>query len=73
MRLISVQTLTLKEFAAEEDIPPYAILSHTWEHDEVSFQEFSVVEYSIKCGYEKIVGACRQAIKDGLEWLWADT
>ena len=37
MRLIHVETLTLKEFS-ESSVPPYAILSHTWEDGEVSFQ-----------------------------------
>lgn len=38
MRLIDVETLELKEFV-DDNIPPYAILSHTWGQEEVSFQD----------------------------------
>jgi hypothetical protein len=38
MRLINVRTLGLEEFYA--DIPHYAILSHTWSAEEVSFQDW---------------------------------
>ena len=41
MWLIDASTakLALKPFYGE-DIPPYAILSHTWGDDEVSFEDF---------------------------------
>jgi hypothetical protein len=38
MRLIDVETLELRSFT-DSDIPKYAILSHTWGLDEVSYQE----------------------------------
>lgn len=38
MRLIDVDTLGLRSFT-DNDIPPYAILSHTWGSDEISYQE----------------------------------
>ncbi|OAK95617.1 hypothetical protein IQ06DRAFT_352632 [Phaeosphaeriaceae sp. SRC1lsM3a] len=38
MRLIDVDTLELRSFT-DDDIPPYAILSHTWGSDEISYQE----------------------------------
>ncbi|KAH7380478.1 hypothetical protein DE146DRAFT_637487 [Phaeosphaeria sp. MPI-PUGE-AT-0046c] len=38
MRLIDVDTLELRSFT-DDDIPPYAILSHTWGADEISYQE----------------------------------
>ncbi|KAF4931234.1 Vegetative incompatibility protein HET-E-1 [Colletotrichum viniferum] len=38
MRLINVNTLELEEFF-DENIPEYAILSHTWGREEVSFQD----------------------------------
>jgi hypothetical protein len=38
MRLIDVDTLELRSFT-DNDIPPYAILSHTWGQDEISHQE----------------------------------
>jgi hypothetical protein len=40
MRLLNVHSLKLEEFGGEpgNGIPPYAILSHTWGRDEVSFR-----------------------------------
>ncbi|KAF3811171.1 Vegetative incompatibility protein HET-E-1 [Colletotrichum gloeosporioides] len=38
MRLINVETLELEEFF-DEDTPEFAILSHTWGKEEVSFQD----------------------------------
>jgi hypothetical protein len=38
MRLIDVDTLELQSFT-DNDVPQYAILSHTWGPDEVSYQE----------------------------------
>ncbi|KAI0513268.1 heterokaryon incompatibility protein-domain-containing protein [Xylaria bambusicola] len=39
MRLIDVNTLKLHEFFGDQ-IPPYAILSHTWEAEEVTYEEW---------------------------------
>ncbi|KAI2778158.1 HET-domain-containing protein [Daldinia loculata] len=77
MRLIDVNTLELKEFFSEK-APPYAILSHTWKGDtEVTFQEWerAATDSAVKRkeGYTKIVGACRRARSDGLQYLWCDT
>lgn len=76
MRLIDANSLRLKEFFGSA-IPPYAILSHAWGEEEVTFQEWERVEVdkSIKrkAGYAKITGACRRAREDGLKYLWCDT
>ncbi|KAF5363023.1 hypothetical protein D9758_012651 [Tetrapyrgos nigripes] len=37
MRLLNTKTLRVQEFLTK--IPPYAILSHTWENEEVTFQD----------------------------------
>jgi len=42
MRLINTKSLDLEEFF-EEDIPDYAILSHTWGEEEVSLQDYHLV------------------------------
>lgn len=42
MRLINVDTLHIHTFT-EQDTPPYAILSHTWGHDELTFQEMCLI------------------------------
>ncbi|OIW23836.1 HET-domain-containing protein [Coniochaeta ligniaria NRRL 30616] len=90
MRLINTKTLILEEFF-ERDIPVYAILSHTWGPEEVTFQDWLYVtkqnparwgwvyideeikKIKAKTGYAKITAACRQANKDGSDWIWVDT
>ncbi|KAF5343252.1 hypothetical protein D9758_013437 [Tetrapyrgos nigripes] len=75
MRLLHTDTLQLESF--DSDIPPYAILSHTWGKDEVTFQEMMVANRSAatkrKAGWQKIFGACRYARKYDFKWIWIDT
>jgi hypothetical protein len=42
MRLLNVRSLELEEFVGEVNagIPEYAILSHTWDKEEVSYADF---------------------------------
>ncbi|PVI05215.1 hypothetical protein DM02DRAFT_502300, partial [Periconia macrospinosa] len=42
MRLIDVDTIELRTFG-ERNVPKYAILSHTWGPDEVTYQELSLI------------------------------
>lgn len=72
MRLLNVQTRQLKEFF-DDSIPNYAILSHTWGEDEVTFQNIHKPEAKHKAGYLKIDYTCREALKDKIEWAWIDT
>jgi len=39
MRLLNVDTLKLESYHHAEKTPPYAILSHVWEEQEVTFQD----------------------------------
>ncbi|KAI0022651.1 heterokaryon incompatibility protein-domain-containing protein [Xylariomycetidae sp. FL0641] len=74
MRLIHTKTLELEDFS--HGIPPYAILSHTWEYDqEISFQEWQQDRHNVcdRTGYTKIQNACAQAQQRGLDYLWVDT
>ncbi|KAE9364800.1 HET-domain-containing protein [Stipitochalara longipes BDJ] len=75
MRLINTTTYELKEFNRDSEIPPYAILSHRWEKEEVTFEEFNGYSSGVKAkeGYKKIKKACNQAAKDDLEYAWVDT
>ncbi|KAK1831850.1 heterokaryon incompatibility protein-domain-containing protein [Podospora conica] len=73
MRLINTKTLEIKEHG---DRPPrYAILSHTWGPEEVTFQDCvpNPHKASSKHGYAKFRGACAQARKDHYDYLWIDT
>jgi hypothetical protein len=73
MRLLNTNTLLLHEFFGK--IPGYAILSHTWEKEEVTFQDLTLRREDAKHmkGYEKIEGACRTARGYEFEWVWVDT
>jgi hypothetical protein len=71
MRLINAASLQLEEFLG--DAPPYAILSHTWEQEEVSHQDMLSGNANTKKGYDKILRTCRQAVEDGLAYAWVDT
>jgi hypothetical protein len=53
----------------------YAILSHTWETEEVSFLDMQkgVAHASTIAGFSKIDAACRQARQDGWQYIWIDT
>ncbi|KAF5343977.1 hypothetical protein D9758_012905 [Tetrapyrgos nigripes] len=76
MRLLNTSTYELEEFVGSF-IPEYAILSHTWEDEEVLFSdlrdEFTRKAAELKNGWQKVLGTCRQARIDGLEWVWIDT
>jgi hypothetical protein len=74
MRLINVRTMALEEFFGDQ-IPPYAILSHTWgpSHEEVQFKDMESGRANEKPGYRKIDYLCQEATKDLLYWAWCDT
>ncbi|GAW14622.1 hypothetical protein ANO14919_040250 [Xylariales sp. No.14919] len=73
MRLINTRSLDLEEFVGSA-IPKYAILSHTWEEGEVTFQEWLDRDTAAKKpGYRKIVAACKQALSNQFDYLWVDT
>ncbi|KAI1095157.1 HET-domain-containing protein [Rostrohypoxylon terebratum] len=76
MRLMDTTSppYTIEEFLGDS-IPPYAILSHTWGQEEVTFEEWQNIDSSTyqKSGFKKIQGACMQAKRDGFNWLWVDT
>jgi len=82
MHLLNVRTKELSK-VSDDSVPPYAILSHTWGPEEVTFQELQTLnEYrgqsplhpiSSKAGYHKIKSCCDQAMHDGFDWVWIDT
>ncbi|KAK7443548.1 hypothetical protein VKT23_015721 [Stygiomarasmius scandens] len=75
-RFIDTQTLQLVEFEENSFIPPYAIISHIWnEGEEILYDEFIEPreKTSVKQGYWKIMKACRQALQDGIRYIWLDT
>jgi hypothetical protein len=43
----------MREFIADDEIPPYAILSHTWAEDEVSLLDMERPDVSQKNGLRR--------------------
>ncbi|KAI4182785.1 MAG: hypothetical protein LQ346_006488 [Caloplaca aetnensis] len=87
MRLLHTETLEFQEFF-DSQTPRYAILSHRWTGDEVSFEEFH--RYKERSGpifskiqkryrkrnnpsFSKIQKCCNFARNDGYQWVWIDS
>lgn len=62
-----------------DEIPAYAILSHTWDGQEVVFKDLKNnndikdVDTKLKGGYQKLFFCAQQAKRDGLNHFWVDT
>jgi hypothetical protein len=77
MRLIDCRDRTklcLVDFVSE-NVPQYAILSHTWGkvNEEVTLTDVMRDESKYKAGYEKIRFCAQQAARDGIHYIWVDT
>ncbi|KAH8645897.1 beta transducin-like protein HET-D2Y [Tricladium varicosporioides] len=73
---IGTGAFSFREFPNDE-IPPYAILSHTWltiqEGEEPTYDDLINGTGAGKLGYEKIQFCGEQARRDGLQYFWVDT
>lgn len=67
MRLLDTSTYRLHEFNGY-DVPPYVILSHRWEDEEVTFQDLRDGQGPEMQGWGKLVGCCKQARIDGFKY-----
>ncbi|KAF8847351.1 HET-domain-containing protein, partial [Acephala macrosclerotiorum] len=85
MRLLHTTTRQLEAFP-ENQIPRYAILSHTWgtPAEEASFQDLQggapgpvdhliLTHWTARPGWKKIEGASAQSLKYDCRYLWVDT
>ncbi|KAI0157450.1 heterokaryon incompatibility protein-domain-containing protein [Xylariaceae sp. FL1272] len=80
MRLLNVDNFQLEEFF-EPRVPPYVILSHTWDGDEVLFQDiqptfdgtFESLAWSTKKGARKVFDSAAITAKKGHKYIWIDT
>ncbi|CAN9392069.1 unnamed protein product [Alternaria alternata] len=75
MRLLNASTYEFHVVLGPRK-PKYAILSHTWENDEVLYEDMRDTpksDWSAKKGYFKIKKACAQALQDGCDFVWIDT
>ncbi|OTA95669.1 hypothetical protein M434DRAFT_184886 [Hypoxylon sp. CO27-5] len=88
IRVINVRTFEFEEFFNESEVfGKYAILSHRWSGDEVSFQKmneagirkrlagrFELMLHSVHHGFRKIRATCRLAREVyGLQYVWIDS
>lgn len=75
MRLLNTATYEVREFVV--DIPHYAILSHTWGAEEVTYYDVvnkqGLDAVSWKQGYPKLMGFCKEAARHGFRWVWMDS
>jgi hypothetical protein len=68
MRLINTSTLELHEFFGTKT-PAYAILSHFWGDDEVTFHDLRDGTGPQRQGWGKVFGCCDKALEDGWEFV----
>ncbi|THU77445.1 hypothetical protein K435DRAFT_738430, partial [Dendrothele bispora CBS 962.96] len=83
-RFIDTHSVRLVHFEGTEPVPHYAILSHTWQRYRGIWYVYEVTYADLdehseeertkrKPGYQKILNACAQARRNGLDYLWVDT
>jgi hypothetical protein len=77
MRLLQLEhngKFSLTEYVGK-DVPPYAILSHTWgaDDEEVTFRDLREGTGQNKPGYIKLTFCAKRAAHDGLQFFWVDT
>ncbi|KAI0107467.1 HET domain-containing protein [Nemania sp. FL0031] len=73
MWLINIESMKLEEFTPPH-LPVYAILSHTWEEEEITFQEFANRELAEKKAcFQKIKKTCKLAATRSISYVWVDT
>ncbi|KAF8850728.1 putative ankyrin repeat-containing protein [Acephala macrosclerotiorum] len=78
MRLLELNNdgeVSLTKDFVGDNIPEYAILSHTWGADteEVTFKDLMDGTGKGKSGYKKVCFCGEQARRDGLQYFWVDT
>jgi len=79
MRLLNTKSLQLKHFF-QNQVPHYAILSHRWGSEELTFEDVTKFPLSNtnnvgrkKEGFSKVEGACKLAHGRGHDWIWIDS
>ncbi|KAI1017536.1 hypothetical protein LB504_003875 [Fusarium proliferatum] len=72
MWLINTKTYKLENFVNPPRI--YSILSHTWEGDEVLFQDMESLPHArSKAGWKKIEMTCKASRRTNISHTWVDT
>lgn len=84
LRLLRIDSLEVESHPIRgESIPRYAILSHTWDGKEITYQDMQFgrtieerkefLESNNKLSYDKIMGCCKLAEKNNFKYVWIDT
>lgn len=75
MKLLNCSTLEIEEFFGTSIPTSYAILSHRWEADEVTYQDVTNRPGTLaqRRGWAKIRETCRVALERGHDYAWVDT
>ncbi|THU97098.1 HET-domain-containing protein [Dendrothele bispora CBS 962.96] len=77
MRLLHTRTFKVHTFDSGDtrvNIPRYVIISHTWDAEELTFQEIQNLEIAkLHPGWRKVEGACIRALRFNFNWIWMDT
>lgn len=77
MRLLNATTYTFREFRQRESRPQYAILSHRWFDEEITYATLDPSELQDRDSrspqLDKIRNTCRVAREERLEWVWIDS
>ena len=81
MRLLNTETLLIEDFL-DGSIPQYAILSHTWDQEEITFQDIQLLNGGAqgraeavrrKKGFSKFANSAGFAQSCGYGHIWVDT
>lgn len=72
MWLLNVSTRRLEKFHGS-NVPRYAILSHRWEDEEVTFDQMMLQPHGKSRAYSKISRCCEMTIRWKLQYVWIDT
>ncbi|KIW11491.1 hypothetical protein PV08_10791 [Exophiala spinifera] len=71
MRLLDTRTFEFREFY--DSVPRYAILSHRWVQEEVSYRDVETGRHQSLRGWIKIRAFCALASSRRLSYAWVDT
>lgn len=71
--LISSYAFSLTTFDPRDMPYEYAVLSHRWDSDEVTYKDIENGTAKTRRGYQKLEFCAEQAARDGLEYFWVDT
>ncbi|KAM4059817.1 enoyl-(Acyl carrier protein) reductase [Hirsutella rhossiliensis] len=73
MRLLNTTSLQLALFQ-DDEVPPYAILSHTWADNELSFEALTHAAAPANAkGWDKVRCSCAVAASLRFAYIWIDT